>query len=129
MSFWCEAKTSRRYWLWSKRAMFAVRIIPFVPFDAVSYGAGIIGVPFSSFLLATSVGIIPSILVYSFVGSIAPNFYWWILITMLAISLIGVIAGLVVLRKRTPVVKSVGPTEAEITPLSGGNNILGSVCE
>src|SRR5262245_44474516 len=31
-------------------AMFVVRIVPFVPFDAISYGAGLIGVPYLTFL-------------------------------------------------------------------------------
>jgi uncharacterized membrane protein YdjX (TVP38/TMEM64 family) len=44
-------------------AMFLVRMLPFVPFDAISYGAPLVGVRFSRFLLATAVGIIPSILV------------------------------------------------------------------
>jgi uncharacterized membrane protein YdjX (TVP38/TMEM64 family) len=82
-------------------AMFVVRIVPFVPFDAVSYVAGVVGVRFSSFLLATSIGIIPSVLVYSFIGSVVPNLYWWILVGMLTISLIGIIVGLVIVTKRT----------------------------
>src|SRR5438876_5362 len=48
----------RKYGL---QAMFLVRMLPFVPFDAISYVAPVVGVPFSRFLLATAVGIIPSI--------------------------------------------------------------------
>jgi uncharacterized membrane protein YdjX (TVP38/TMEM64 family) len=37
-----------------------VRMLPFVPFDAISYGAPLVGVPFSRVPFATALGIIPS---------------------------------------------------------------------
>ena len=73
-------------------AMFLVRILPFVPFDAISYGAPLVGVPFSRFLLATSVGIIPSILIYSFLGKLIAGIYWWVVLGLLSSALIGVLA-------------------------------------
>jgi uncharacterized membrane protein YdjX (TVP38/TMEM64 family) len=73
-------------------AMFAVRIMPFVPFDAISYGAGLVGVPFSRFLLATAVGIIPSILIYSYLGTMIAGFYWWVVLALLVLALVGIIA-------------------------------------
>ena len=82
-------------------AMFLVRIMPFVPFDAISYGAPLVGVPFSRFLLATAVGIIPSILVYSYVGRFIAGIYWWVLIAMLCASLIGVVIAGLALRRRS----------------------------
>src|SRR5262249_45524919 len=39
--------------------MFTIRIVPFMPFDAISYVAGLVGVPYWTFLLATAIGIIP----------------------------------------------------------------------
>jgi uncharacterized membrane protein YdjX (TVP38/TMEM64 family) len=80
-------------------AMFVVRIMPFVPFDAVSYGAGLVGVPFSRFLLATAIGIIPSTLAYSYLGPMIAGIYWWVLIGLLSISLIGVIITAIVMRR------------------------------
>jgi uncharacterized membrane protein YdjX (TVP38/TMEM64 family) len=71
------------------QAVFLVRIMPFVPFDAVSFGAGIVGIPYRRFLLATSVGIIPSVLVYSYIGSRVTEAYWLILVAALSVSLIG----------------------------------------
>jgi uncharacterized membrane protein YdjX (TVP38/TMEM64 family) len=61
------------------QSVFLVRIMPFVPFDAVSYGAGLVGVPFTKFILATAIGIIPSIVVYSYIGTIVLGSYWWVL--------------------------------------------------
>src|SRR5678815_5777443 len=77
-------------------------MMPLVPFDAVSYGAGLVGVPFSRFLLATAVGIITSILVYSYLGNLIAGIYWWVLVTMLSFSLVGIIAATIILRKRQP---------------------------
>ncbi len=73
-------------------AMFLVRVMPFVPFDAVSYGAPLVGVPFSRFLLATSIGIVPSILIYSYLGTFIAGIYWWILVGLLSVSLIAIVA-------------------------------------
>src|SRR5262245_6930310 len=80
-------------------AMFFVRIMPLIPFDAVSYGAPLVGVPFSRFLLATSVGIIPSILIYSYLGKFIAGIYWWVVVALLCAALVGIIAAARVIRK------------------------------
>src|SRR5207244_4378824 len=79
-------------------AMFIARMMPLVPFDAVSYGAPLVGVRFSLFLFATAVGIVPSILVYSYVGTLLAGIYWWLLIGLLTAALIGVIAAAAICR-------------------------------
>jgi uncharacterized membrane protein YdjX (TVP38/TMEM64 family) len=79
-----------------KYGMYAVliaRVMPLVPFDAISFGAGLVGVPYTKFITATGIGIIPSILVYSYVGSVAAAAYWWILITLLSFSFIALVIG------------------------------------
>ena len=96
----------KRYGL---QAMFLVRIIPFIPFDAISYGAPIVGVPFSRFLLATAIGIIPSIFLYSYVGMFLARIYWWVLTAVLSVSLAGIIFGARVLRKRAATESSSRP--------------------
>ena len=103
----------RKYGL---QAMFLVRIMPFVPFDAISYGAPLVGVPFSRFLLATAVGIIPSVLVYSYLGAIIAKVYWWVLIGLLCAALVGILAAARVLRKSIN----------HPLPLGEGSNILDS---
>jgi uncharacterized membrane protein YdjX (TVP38/TMEM64 family) len=80
-------------------AMFFVRMMPFIPFDAISYGAPLVGVPFSRFLLATAVGIVPSILVYSYLGTLLARIYWWVLLGLLSVALVGIIAAARVVRK------------------------------
>ena len=86
----------RKYGL---HAMFLVRIVPFVPFDAISYGAGLIGVPYLTFLTATAIGIIPSILAYSYLGSVVAGWYWYLLTGVLTFSLIGTILAILLIRK------------------------------
>jgi uncharacterized membrane protein YdjX (TVP38/TMEM64 family) len=60
-------------------AVFLIRIIPFVPFDAVSYAAGLLGIPFPRFLLASGIGLIPSVLIYTFVGPLVLATHSWLL--------------------------------------------------
>ena len=96
-------KAERFFKKYGLHAMFFVRIMPFVPFDAISYGAPLVGVPYSRFLLATAVGIIPSILIYSFLGTLAAKIYWWVLLGLLSAALIGIIAAMRMFRKTTKV--------------------------
>jgi uncharacterized membrane protein YdjX (TVP38/TMEM64 family) len=92
-------KAERFFQKYGLHAMFLVRMMPFVPFDAVSYGAPLVGVPFSRFLLATAVGIIPSVFVYSYLGILIAKFYWWVLLGLLTISLIAVFAAMRIFQK------------------------------
>lgn len=78
----------KRYGL---HAVFVVRIMPLVPFDGVSYAAGLVGVPFSKFIAATALGIIPSVIVYSYIGSIAVAAYSWILVSLLGLALVALV--------------------------------------
>jgi len=80
-------------------AMFLVRMMPGIPFDAISYGAPMVGVPFSRFLLATAVGIIPSILTYSYLSTFAARIYWWVLLGMLSAALVAIVAAMRLVRK------------------------------
>jgi uncharacterized membrane protein YdjX (TVP38/TMEM64 family) len=52
-------------------ALLLARITPFVPFDAVSYVAGLAGVSYRKFLLATAIGLAPLIAFDSYIGSVA----------------------------------------------------------
>ncbi|EJO5345974.1 TVP38/TMEM64 family protein [Clostridium botulinum] len=53
--------------------IFILRLIPLVPFDVISYGAGLSKIKFKDFILATTVGIIPGILVFINLGDKALN--------------------------------------------------------
>lgn len=45
-----------------------LRLLPFVSFDEVSYGAGFTDIRVNKFLIATGIGQLPATIVYSFVG-------------------------------------------------------------
>ncbi|MCC6738262.1 MAG: TVP38/TMEM64 family protein [Planctomycetia bacterium] len=50
------------------RAVLVARLLPFVPFDIISYGAGLTSMGFWRFFIATGVGQIPATIVYSWLG-------------------------------------------------------------
>lgn len=52
------------------QSVFVARLLPFVPFDPISYAAGLTGMKTVPFLLATGLGQLPATLVYSYAGSV-----------------------------------------------------------
>lgn len=53
---------------YGKSTVLVCRLLPFVSFDLVSYGAGLTSMYFGSFFLATGIGQLPATIVYSYVG-------------------------------------------------------------
>ncbi|MDU5507631.1 MAG: TVP38/TMEM64 family protein [Finegoldia magna] len=53
---------------YGKYAILICRLLPFVSFDFVSYGAGLTNMGFWSFFIATGIGQLPATVVYSYVG-------------------------------------------------------------
>lgn len=53
---------------YGKYAVLIARLLPFVSFDVISYGAGLTSMRFWPFFWATCIGQIPITLVYSYVG-------------------------------------------------------------
>ena len=51
------------------KSVFIARLLPFVPFDPISYAAGLTGMGLVPFLLATGLGQLPATIVYSYAGS------------------------------------------------------------
>ncbi|WP_149181656.1 TVP38/TMEM64 family protein [Streptomyces sp. TRM49041] len=49
-------------------AVLLVRLVPLFPFGVINYGAGVSGVRFSSYMTATTLGIVPATLVYTGLG-------------------------------------------------------------
>ncbi len=58
---------TRRWGMW---AVFVARLLPFVPFDPVSYAAGLARLGFVRFVIATGVGQLPATIVYSMAGDL-----------------------------------------------------------
>ena len=55
---------------WGMWAVFVARLLPFVPFDPVSYAAGLARLGFVRFLIATGIGQLPATIVYSLAGDL-----------------------------------------------------------
>lgn len=53
---------------YGKRAILISRLLPFVSFDVISYGAGLTPTAFGEFLVATGLGQLPATLLYSYLG-------------------------------------------------------------
>ena len=53
--------------------IFILRLIPLLPYDVISYGAGLTAVKYKDFLLATLFGTIPGILVFTNLGAQTVN--------------------------------------------------------
>ena len=53
---------------YGKSTILVCRLLPFVSFDLVSYGAGLTSMSFGSFFLAAGIGQLPATIVYSYVG-------------------------------------------------------------
>lgn len=58
---------------YGKNAVLTARLLPFVPFDPVSYAAGLTGIPLLDFIFATGIGQLPATLVYSYAAEKASN--------------------------------------------------------
>ena len=53
--------------------IFILRLIPLLPYDVISYGAGLTAIKYKDFLLATLFGTIPGILVFTNLGAQTVN--------------------------------------------------------
>jgi len=53
---------------WGAWAILLGRFAPFIPFDPISYGAGLTQMKFRSFLIPTMIGTLPRTLFYAFLG-------------------------------------------------------------
>lgn len=53
---------------YGKQSILIARLLPFMSFDIVSYAAGLTGMGFWGFFIATGLGQLPATIVYSYVG-------------------------------------------------------------
>lgn len=62
---------------YGKHTILVCRLLPFVPFDPVSYAAGLTSIRFRSFFIATGLGQLPATIVYSWAGSMLTGGTFW----------------------------------------------------
>jgi len=65
--------------------VFVLRLIPLVSFDAISYAAGLSGIRFGRFLLATALGMAPGTFVFVYLGGASPGAGVWAALVGLAL--------------------------------------------
>ena len=54
-------------------AIFILRLIPLISFDAISYAAGLTGISFWRFLIATALGMAPGTFIFVYLGGASPG--------------------------------------------------------
>lgn len=84
------------------RAILISRLLPFVSFDIISYGAGLTPVSVRRFLVATGIGQLPATLAYSYLGqnlSGSAVVLFWVFCLTAALFVVGWVVGPTVLRR------------------------------
>lgn len=62
---------------YGKHTILICRLLPFVPFDPISYAAGLTSIRFRHFMIATGLGQLPATIVYSWAGSLLTGGTFW----------------------------------------------------
>jgi len=103
---------------YGNRAILVSRLLPFVSFDIISYGAGLTPVSFWRFLVATGIGQLPATVIYSYLGQNltgSVQILFWIFSVTTAIFVLGWTVGpLVIKRIRNGSNCACVPTEEKI---------------
>lgn len=86
---------------WGPRGIFIARLIPGISFDIVSYGAGLTGIGFGPFLVATALGTAPQAFLYAYLIREAPQSAWLFYAVSWGVVAL-VIAGAVIRARRAP---------------------------
>lgn len=78
-------------WLdrWGPQAVFVSRLLPGISFDGISYAAGLTSISFKRFLIATTLGVIPETLLFSYLGQAAHEHAPVVMGIAFAVTLIG----------------------------------------
>ena len=69
--------------------VFVLRLIPLISFDAISYAAGLSGLRFRGFLLATALGMMPGTFAFVYLGGAPNGFGAWAALVGLAVLAVG----------------------------------------
>lgn len=87
---------------YGNRAILVSRLLPFVSFDIISYGAGLTPVSFWKFLVATGIGQLPATAIYSYLGQNltgSVQVLFWVFSITAAIFVLGWTIGPVLLKR------------------------------
>jgi uncharacterized membrane protein YdjX (TVP38/TMEM64 family) len=87
---------------YGSRAIIISRLLPFVSFDIISYGAGLTPVSFWKFLIATGIGQLPATVLYSYLGQNltgSVKVLFWVFSITAAIFVLGWTVGPLVMKR------------------------------
>lgn len=87
---------------YGSRAIVISRLLPFVSFDIISYGAGLTPVSFWKFLIATGIGQLPATILYSYLGQNltgSVKVLFWVFSITAAIFVVGWTLGPLVMKR------------------------------
>ena len=80
---------------YGKYAILICRLLPFVSFDFVSYGAGLTNMGFWSFFIATGIGQLPATIVYSYVGGTLSGGAQKLFVGLLSLFALSIVIGII----------------------------------
>jgi uncharacterized membrane protein YdjX (TVP38/TMEM64 family) len=108
-------------WLtrWGPRGIIVLRLVPGISFDVISYGAGLTGIRFTPFLMATALGVTPQAFLYAYLIREAPQSAWaFYALSWGIVAIIGLIAIVRVKRQGQIAVQPKRQSQPELhTPL------------
>ena len=87
-------------------SILIARVLPFVPFDPISYGAGLTRMRFWPFFLATGVGQLPATLLYSWLGFSATGSVRFLFLLFSLVTVVAVIGWAVMPRLKARLQRS-----------------------
>ena len=88
------AVSDRFFERYGKHAVLIARLVPIISFDVISYGAGLTGMRFLGFWIATGIGQLPATILYSYLGDEATGtikILFWAFGIVIAISIVTVL--------------------------------------
>ena len=94
-------KTDQFIQKYGNYAILIARLIPYIPFDVVSYGAGLTRIRFLGFWLATGLGQLPATAVYTYLGNKISTYTNLILLGFGVVISVSIVIWLVKGRKTT----------------------------
>jgi len=77
----------------SPAALLIARLIPAIAFNLINYAAGLARVPFFTFVWTTAIGILPLVVLTTYVGAEMSEMSWNMLLTVSAICIAAVLIG------------------------------------
>ena len=96
------------------KSIFIARLLPFMPFDIVSYAAGLTPMKFLPFIIASALGELPATLIYSYAGKMlgggASTFVFGLFIVFSIVALTSLIRSIYNQRNKDKDLKTVATT-------------------